>query len=330
MVEIVFSDSAEGSLRYAQGWGAGKYQPSCVGFAFEADEHPSKLKIWWMRRQYNRAEKKKWENAVVLSGSGADVFALSLGLSIGDIAEDTFWAKREAFLMERVGFDMPPEYVHQGKETVLRRIEKVKNNLEQVCTRLKNGEPMRIWLGTSGEDHCMLAWFAAQLEQRGLAGAKVYLDELPAKYNFPKGGVVSWADWAEVEHERWGLLDQELRREAEPDFLSEQAALWRKLQQENTGLRIWENGAIKCVSQAYYDDVIQAEIDRQPEEFHEAQLIGNLIGTQLRMPDTWIAERIETMIAAGQLCITWEENPGSRSYRRRLKKVHETFHFQNG
>ncbi len=71
----------------------------------------------------------------------------------------------------------------------------------------------------------------------------------------------------------------------------------------------------------YYDDFIRAEIDRQPEEFYEAQVIGELIGTQLRMSDTWIAGRIERLIDSGELTVAWEEEPGVRSYRRRLRKM---------
>lgn len=322
MVEVVFSNSAQGALRYAQGWGEGPYCPACVGFAFEGNKQPPKIVQWFMRRKYQRNEKKKWENAVPLPGKPTDVFALCLGLSMGDIAPEYFWENRQKFFLESELVGVPADYREQIKKDVLHRKEKVQNNLEQICSRAIAGEPMRIWIGTSSEDRCMLAWFAAQMQERNITSAKIYLNELPEKYNLPQGGAVQWSDWAAVGVEKWGILDRELRREAPKNFLQEQAAVWHQLQQENTALRIMENGKLKGVAQEYYDDLIRAEIDRQPEEFHEAHLIGTLIGTQLRMPDTWIAARIETMIEAGQLAITWEEEPGSNSYRRRLKKLH--------
>lgn len=322
MVEVVFSSSAEGTLKFAQGWGEGAYRPACVGFAYEGKKQPSKMKQWLMTRRYHRTEKKKWENAVVLPGEGRDVLALYLGLSMGSIAPEHFWDNREDFVLERERLDVPPDQMDRAKEAARRSLCKVRDNLEQICRRAASGEPIRIWVGTSGEDRCMLSWFAAQLDRRSLTSGKVYLNELPEKYNLPQGGAVSCTEWGDVEPEKWGLLDQKLRREAPADFLQKQAALWHRLQEENTDLRIVENGTVKSVPGDYFDDLIWAEIDRQPDEFYEAQLIGELIGTQLRMPDGWIASRIETMIASGRLCITWEENPGSRSYRRRLKKVH--------
>lgn len=218
MIEVVFSNSAEGTLRFAQGWGEGAYRPACVGFAVEGNKQPSRMKQWMMTWRYHRKEKKKWQNAVVLTGDGGDVFALCLGLSMGSIAPDHFWENRADFFLERERLDLPPEQMDKAKEAAQRRLHKVQNNLEQICDRVMSGEPIRIWGGTSGEDRCMLSWFAAQMEKRSLTPGKVYLNELPEKYNLPQGGAVSWTDWAEVEPEKWGLLDRDLRREAPTDF----------------------------------------------------------------------------------------------------------------
>lgn len=309
-------------MKIAQGWGEGPFRPSCAGFAFEDNKQPSKLKIWMMKRQLRREEKKAWENTVVLKGEHEDVFGLYLCLSEGNIAPDSFWEKREDLLMARELFDLPADMAEKTREALQNRLKNIRIRLAKICERAKNGEALRIWTGTSSEDRCMLAWLAAQLEEHGLLSAKVYLNQLPEKFNRPEGGAVLWNDWSEVEPANWGRLDRELRIEVSTDFLSGQAQLWHRLQQENAGLRIAENGTVKSVSEDYYDAMIQAEIDRQPEEFHEAKVIGNLIGAQLRMPDVWIACRIERLIESGQLLVTWEEEPGTRSYRRKLKKAY--------
>lgn len=322
MIEVVFSNSAECSLRLAQTIGKGPYRHGCVGFAFEGNRKPSRIRQWLMTRQYHRRQKQAWERAVVLPGSGSDVFAFPLGLSMGDITPEHFWENREAFLEQNALLDLPPDASEQAKQKAQAHLETIRENLDQLCARVKSGEPMRIWIGTSADDRCVLAWLAAQMEDRGCTCSKVYVNQLPEKYDFPQGGAVSWNDWGEMKPEEWGILDRELRREAPDDFLPEQASLWHRLQQEHTALRTMENGVIRSVPADYYDDLIREEIARQPEEFHEAHVIGALVGTQLRMPDSWFAQRIELMIEAGTLQITWEETPGSRSYRRRLKKVH--------
>lgn len=321
VLEIVFSDSAEGVIKYAQGWGEGRYSPSCVGFGFEDNCRPSRLKLWMLRRQYQRKEKKEWESAVVLKGQHQDVFGLSLFLSVGDIAPENFWENRGNVLMEAKTFDLPGDQLENAQKSVQSRLETVQSKIKTICERAKAGEALRIWMGRSPEDLSMLAWFGAELVRSGLSHSKVYINELPEKYNRPEGGAVSYGDWSEVEVSQWGRLDQELRREAPEDFLSQQAEIWAGLQQENGELRIVQNGTLKSVRADYYDDFIRAEIDRQPEEFYEAQVIGELIGTQLRMPDTWIAGRIELLIDSGELAVAWEEEPGVRSYRRRLRKM---------
>ena len=167
----------------------------------------------------------------------------------------------------------------------------------------------------------MTAWLAYQLVSRGLSTVQIFLNRLPNHYARPEGDTVSWESWGEVEPLLWGRLDQELRREAPADFLVSEARIWQALCKENGELRILENGRLRSVSADYYDSRIQAEIDRQQPEFPEAQVIGSLIGHGLRMPDTWIADRIEVLIRSGRLTVAEEQTPGVPSYRRTLRKT---------
>ena len=317
MMELVFSESAYGTLRYAQGLGQGPYRPACVGFGFENGKQPSHLKLWWMRRQYHKKEKKKWENAVVLEGKKEDAFCLALSLSIGKLSSEN----RETVLWNMARYDVLPEQAEAEKETVRDRLKQAQKTLDTICARLKSGESLRIWLGSSAEDRCMISWLADQLLRRNLGAAKLLVNQLPDNYQRPDGTFVSFKDWGEVEPFLWGRLDRELCKEVPADALVHQAQIWQQLCQENGELRIVDNGSLRSVSAAYYDARIQAEIDRQPEEFQEAGVIGHLIGEGLRMPDTWIADRVERMIQAGQLAVTEEETPGVPSYRRRIRKT---------
>ena len=141
----------------------------------------------------------------------------------------------------------------------------------------------------------MTAWLAYQLVSRDLSTVQIFLNRLTDRYSRPEGDTVSWDNWGEVEPLLWGRPDQELR--------------------------ILENGRLRSVSADYYDSRIQAEIDRQQTEFPEAQVIGSLIGHGLRMPDAWIADRIEVLIRSGRLTVAEEQTPGVPSYRRTLRKT---------
>ena len=314
-MDIVFSESAEGTLKCAQGLGRGPYRPGCVGFFFEDGKQPSRLKLWLMRRQYHKKEKAKWESAVVLEGKREDIFCFALSLSIGKPDN------REAVLWDLARYDVLPEQEEAGRQAVRDRLAKVRKNLDAICARARNGEPLRIWLGISAEDQCMMSWLAHQLVSRDLSTVQVFLNRLPSRYARPEGDMVSWENWGEVEPILWGRLDQELRREAPTDFLVSEARIWQALCKENGELRILENGRLRSVSADYYDSWIQAEIDRQLPEFPEAQVIGSLIGHDLRMPDTWIADRIEVLIRSGLLTVAEEQTPGVPSYRRTLRKT---------
>ena len=317
MIDLVFSESAEGSLTYAQGWGDGPCPMPCIGIAYD-EKKPAFWKVWQDKRREKKKFRENWNHAVVLKTRKEDIFCLSLGLSQGDIAADGFWRHRKTLLrtdlMERYETD-------QVERQLQARMEKVKTDLETICNRLAEGENIRIWYGGNAEDHCMLAWFAAKLREKKLPKIQVLLNELPGTMTRPDGVKIQQRSWGEIEPAQWGKLDQELRKEAKRDFLKEQAAIWAQLEEENTALRIWEQGSLHSVPETYYDDRIWAEIEKQPKEFREPEVIGNLIGGGLQMPDTWIARRIETMAAAGKLTVTSEEEPGTHSYRRTLRRV---------
>ena len=321
MLDIVFSSYAESALKSVPVRGNESPLLSAAVPFFEDSRKPAKLKVFMMKCRYQYQRHREWKTAVPLSGSREDVFGLYLELNAGDIAPEHFWEKRKELFDKEALFFPQEDGAEASDDAAQHVIAHVRSNLEKIYERAGKGEALRIWAGTSAEEQCMLSWFAAQLAEQGLASSKVYLNQLPEKYHRPVGGTVSCTSWAEVGPAMWGRLNQELCREAAPEFLTGQAEIWHRLQKENSELRLMENGILTSVPADYYDDRIRAEIGRQPDEFQEAEVIGRIIAKQLSLSDTWIAGRIETMITSGELIIAWEEVPGSRSYRRRLKKV---------
>lgn len=89
MVEVVFGDSAAGSLKLAQSYGKGPYRPGAIGVILlrEDGQEATEAEIEAARREAEAREKAAWESAVPLGGSAADVVSFSLALSVGDIAE---------------------------------------------------------------------------------------------------------------------------------------------------------------------------------------------------------------------------------------------------
>ena len=96
---------------------------------------------------------------------------------------------------------------------------------------------------------------------------------------------------------------------------------WRIMQAENSPLRAMVNGLLLSVGADFYDSIILREIEKQPREFHEGRLIGEILGRyQLGLGDSHIALRIEEFISRGMLTPTTEAEPDRPIYHRFLRK----------
>ena len=71
MLEVVFSDSACGGLKYAQHYGEGPYRPGCIGVIFsQEDGEPTPAEIEAAQRRAEEAERLAWERAVLWGQPG--------------------------------------------------------------------------------------------------------------------------------------------------------------------------------------------------------------------------------------------------------------------
>ena len=100
------------------------------------------------------------------------------------------------------------------------------------------------------------------------------------------------------------------------------ANMWRELARENGPLRAVINGRLCTVGADFYDHFILRELQKQPAEFHEARLIGDILGRyQLGIGDSLIALRIEDFISRGMLEPITQPGEDRPLYHRYLRKV---------
>ena len=131
MIEILFSDSACGSLKMAQHYGNGKYQSGCIGvFVSHADgSKPTKEEVETAQREAEAKARLAWESAVPLGGNPADIHGFNLALSIGDISENQPGIKRKQTL-EHLYSVYPNDEGRQAAQEILKRVnEDLKNGL---------------------------------------------------------------------------------------------------------------------------------------------------------------------------------------------------------
>ena len=75
MIEIVFGESACGSLKIAQTYGKGKYRGSAVSIFMRHEDGsvPSSDEMKKAQLQAQEQERIAWENAIPLGGKSSDV-----------------------------------------------------------------------------------------------------------------------------------------------------------------------------------------------------------------------------------------------------------------
>ena len=319
MMEIVFSDSAGGSLKLAQHYGEGNYKAAgCMGvIVFHADgSRPTKEEIAEAQRRAEEQDRAAWEKAVPMGGSPKDVYTVSLGLSVGDISDDDTMKSRLKE-MQRL-FSVYPDDV---KDAAKEMTDSSLYNMKEVMRRLKAGDSLRVWYSSQPDELCGMYWLMYQLEKRGLETEEIYTVKLPVwETNRETNTIVRNNCWGDVAPEEWHRYGG-LAEKAEGIFVKACALEWKKLMQENAPLRAEVNGRLTSVQESFYDEFIIKEIAAEADEFCEAVVIGRILGKyQLGIGDGWIALRIEKMIERGLLSAVTEAGEDAPSYHRVLQR----------
>lgn len=313
MIEIVFSDSACGSLKVAQGFGKGPFPDGCTSVLFlhKDGSRPTRKERKAAQREAEEQQRREWEQGEPMDGNPADVYGLHLGLSIGDISEDIPGPLRQKALARLFSF-------YPGENVASELLQNAAAQLHEIQNRVSNGEDLRLWYSDQPDELCGLYWLLTQLpSQRG----RIYLVKLPEWELREDGSLVRYTSWGDVKPGQWRRF---LSRQtpAPAVFCRACAGIWRTLQAENAPLRAVLNGRLVSMPETLYDGFIAREIAAQEETFQEARLIGSILGKyQLGIGDAWIALRIEEMIRAGRLETVTEPLKDVPAYHRILRKT---------
>jgi len=280
MMEAVFSDSAAGSLKQAQSFGEGPCRSPAMVAFTKGEETPAPEELAQAQRHAEERYRRAWEEATPLGGRATDVFSFDLGLSTGEIAQI-----------------------------------KLPSRLEDLRRRFAAGEKLRIWYSDQPDERCGLYWLIAQLPH---CEGEITCIRLP-EFTYQRNTMRHWSSCGELSPWEWHrLLPLEKRL---PALLRRHcAAKWKELEEENAPLRAVINGEVRSVPEDVYDFYIRREIAIADPEFHEARVIGAVLGKyDLRVSDLWIHGRIEKMVRSGELEAVTQ--PEDICYRRVLRKT---------
>ena len=257
--------------------------------------------------------------SAALPADNCQVYNLDLCWSVGDLSADALAQTRRAALCELC---QPEITLPETTEWIDASIENAAASLETILQRSAAGEPVRIWYSSTPDEMCGFYWTLAQLDSLQERCSPISMVSLPLFLWQQRDGIaVHWRGWGEVAPREWRELVT-LEQPVPPSVRSAAAVRWRILQRENAPLRAVVNGILLSVPADFYDGFIRREIAAEPEEFSEAYVIGNTLGrNQLAISDSWVANRIDLMIQAGELEAVTQASEGGPSYRRILRKL---------
>ena len=275
MIEIVFGESACGSLKIAQTYGKGKYRGSAVSIFMRHEDGsvPSSDEMKKAQLQAQEQERIAWENAIPLGGKSCDVYCFDMALSVGDISDNGIGEQRKNVFKKMLSVCFVEDLDYQVEE----KIQKIKTTLTSVIERYVAGEEIRIWYSYNPDELCGMYWLMKQLQPLNCQ-TTIYLVKLPTWEYGKENTMTSKIAWGEVSPGEWGNYIT-LQEKANPVFLSACAMKWNQLQNENAPLRAMLNGKLQSVSEDIYDSFILREIAEQPEQFKMAIVIGKVYNT---------------------------------------------------
>ena len=134
MIEIVFGESACGSLKIAQTYGKGKYRGSAVSIFMRHEDGsvPSSDEMKKAQLQAQEQERIAWENAIPLGGKSCDVYCFDMALSVGDISDNGIGEQRKNVFKKMLSVCFVEDLDYQVEE----KIQKIKTTLTSVIEQI--------------------------------------------------------------------------------------------------------------------------------------------------------------------------------------------------
>ena len=315
MLEILFTESAAGGLKYASHYGKGNFKPHTTAFIINNDgSQMSAEQLDEYRKEVNDKEKAKWEKAVPMDIESRDVVALSFGLHHGDISEDYPGEKRMKYLQYMMS--VRPDFVQSGH--MKKWFDKMQQSLEKVLELVKAGQPVRLWYSDTPDELCGL-YHLIYLIDKIRPDCEIYTVKLPEFYTREDGTIVQYNGWGGVSPDEWHL-------HYKPEKVTNQfktlcVSNWQRLKKDNAPVRVMLNGTMESMPEDIYDSFIVKEINAMDNQFRQAVVIGNVLGKyKLSVGDAFVFHRMEKMIEDGKLSVIEPALSGRPVYHRILKK----------
>ncbi len=304
MLEVGFNESVKNALKIAQNCGKTR-SIGTIGVIMSPNKN--RLLAFFEKRkalrQFKRERTELMKQAISLGGNTKDVLGICFCLAEGDIVApiELEQCPRKDFIFSWLAFNPHGELENLGK-SILKSWSNTMTDLQ----RLKQGaDKVRVWVDHTPEAACGLLFVADLLVN---TDTEIHIISLPKECQREDKPSMKYWSWSEVPAELFGtFLDHE--KTLTKEEVRELSLEWKKLQSENSSLRVVEKGKVISALESYYDDLIRKEFPK--ETCKVGELIGRALGNQ-RIPtgDVFIAKRIKCFIENGELEIVSDSQKG--------------------
>lgn len=311
MLEVVFSESAKGSILLAQ-HSADSMIGTASSFApigFIAEEGESELQAHKAAQEYAQ---RAAQRSTSLGGCRQDVYCIADFPNFGPLENGMYDRARLAFLQS---LSVWPAQ----EEKFAPMLEKARDDLGALLRRIEAGESVRIWYSDSPDEACGMLRLCAEIEALSSHGEVAAVHQ-PAYIENSWGIAEPNLGWGGVEPGLWASFAP-LAVSFSDRMLQHYAAQWHALCKTESGLRAVVNGRVQGVDDSFYDSFLLDAIDALPQEFNEAEAICTVLEQGLCISDGWLSVRIDKMIEA-EIFIPLTQAPEDQPcYQRTLKKA---------
>jgi len=298
MLEVVFSESVQGTMRIAKNFNIDMYLKG--SHPRGGGEIPSDI----LRKMYEGKP---------LEGSSDKVVYIGFYLDVGDIAGEIDGdGRRNAF--DKLWGHVPFDTIEKDEFFERQRAE-----LNKLITHANAGESIRIWRSNAPYSACGCLFVCDVLREYD---CDIKVVTLPDHRLTSENTITTYSDWNEIYPGELSSFTENQHKLEEMEKRMN-SSLWKELMLENSPLRAVVNGRLISVPEDFYDHLILGSMPEEP--FVMGRLIGNILGRYpLGISDGWFAGRIEKMIREKRLSIVGEMDT-THPYGKVLKKNKEAF-----
>lgn len=300
--EIVFSSSTQGSLTFAQYAGVGEYPKSWL--MSDDKSGLSKEQI----EKLNLDQIEKWNNSRPIGGRSSDIFCFEYDLAFGDISEKIPGDKRYQFLHRSISkMYTSDKHGNLADEWVSDLKKKNQKYLKELRKAIKEGTSFRVWYSSAPDElnsfYWLMSFFDKQKCYSNVSTVYIPPDYWQGRWFCRGTGMIEPGKFYEALS-----LEKSLSKEQIVAY----SERWKQLQRENAQMRLMVSGNLVSLPIDFLDSFIYRAIEKLPETFTIARLVGDTMGESVIMVgDRPLFERVLHIIEKGDLILDgeWQDKP---------------------